>query len=60
MGETTLTFTPPGLTRLACEAAAATVEEAMTAVLDGEVAYEIDERRLTLTTGERGLGFTAP
>lgn len=60
VSESTLTFTPPGLTRLACEDDAAAVEAAMTAVLDGEVAYEVDERRLTLTAGERGLGFTAP
>ncbi|HYI60551.1 MAG TPA: hypothetical protein VEW93_01965 [Acidimicrobiales bacterium] len=33
---------------------------AVVALLDGEVAYEIEERRLTLTAGDRGLGFTAP
>ncbi|HYI60549.1 MAG TPA: META domain-containing protein [Acidimicrobiales bacterium] len=55
----TLAFAAPELTRAACEGDTVTTEAAVVALLDGEVAYEIEERRLTLTAGDRGLGFAA-
>lgn len=59
IGPGTLTFTPPELTRAACEGDAADAEAALVALLDGGVAFEVEERRLTLTAADRGLSFTA-
>lgn len=59
IGPDTLTFEPMQLTMMACEGDAAAVEAAVVAVLDGEVAYEIDGGRLTLTNGSDGLGYQA-
>ncbi|CAN5648131.1 hypothetical protein BH10ACT3_BH10ACT3_11360 [soil metagenome] len=55
----TATFEPMRLTRMACEQAAMDVENAVTAVLDGDVTYELDGTTLTLTKGGTGLRFTA-
>jgi heat shock protein HslJ len=60
VGPDTLTFEPMRLTMMACEGDAAAVEAAVVAVLDGEVAYEIDGNRLTLTKGSDGLSYQAP
>jgi heat shock protein HslJ len=55
-----ISFGPIAVTRMACRSdAAAQVETAMLAVLTGEVTYEVDADRLTITNGARGLGFTA-
>lgn len=56
---TTLTFGPLRLTMMACEGDAATVEAAVTGVLQGEVAYVIDGDRLELTRGDQGLVYRA-
>jgi heat shock protein HslJ len=53
----TLTFEPLVLTRVACEGETGEVEAAQTAVLDGEVAYELDGETLTLTKGDRSLTY---
>jgi heat shock protein HslJ len=54
-----LTVDPPALSRRGCPGPGAEVEAALVTVLDGEVAHEITEQRLTLTNGDRGVGFTA-
>ena len=54
-----LTFGPMMLTKMACEAGPMDVENAMTTVLSGPVAYSIDAGRLTINTGEAGLMFRA-
>jgi heat shock protein HslJ len=56
--EDTLTVEPLALTRMACEEGPTTVEAAVTAVLDGEVAYVIDGDTLTITGVDgAGLGY---
>ena len=55
--EDNLTFEPLVLTQMACEGETAEVEAAQVAVLDGEVAYELEESTLTLTKGERSLTY---
>ena len=55
----TITFGPIALTKMACEPAAMAVENAVTAVLNGAVAYTIDADVLTLNSGDRGLTFRA-
>ena len=55
----TLTFGPMMLTKMACEADPMTVENAMTMMLSGPVAYSIDAGRLTISNGQAGLMFRA-
>lgn len=55
-----LAVDPPALTRRGCPGPGAEVEATLVALLDGEVASEITEQRLTLTNGDRGAGFTTP
>lgn len=61
--ETTITFGPLMLTRMACPEPQTTLENAVIAVLGGEVAYTIDGDTLQLRketdTGEIGLNLTA-
>jgi heat shock protein HslJ len=58
--DATLTFGPLATTRRACaDPSAQQVERAILAVLDGETAYSITERSLTITKGDRGLTFRA-
>jgi heat shock protein HslJ len=59
-GEDTLTFGPLATTRRACtDTAAREVERAMLEVLDGETTYDIEERSLSITKEQKGLGFQA-
>ncbi|MGM1064550.1 META domain-containing protein, partial [Saccharothrix sp. Mg75] len=55
----TITFTPGPVTRKACEPDVMALEAAALAVLDGEVAYALDARTLTLSKGDRGLRLIA-
>jgi len=55
----TIAFGPIGLTKVACEGGAMAVEQAMTAVLSGQVDYTIEAGRLTLDAGATGLMFRA-
>jgi heat shock protein HslJ len=58
--DTTITFGPLATTRKACaDHAAQQTENAVLAVLDGEVAWSITEQRLTLTKGDQGLVYRA-
>jgi heat shock protein HslJ len=61
--DTTITFGPLMLTRMACPEPQTTLENAVVAVLDGEVAYTIDgdslQLRRTADSGEIGLNLTA-
>jgi heat shock protein HslJ len=60
IGDATITFGQIATTLRACLPEVMAVEEAVVAVVqEGEVAYEIEAGRLTLTAGDRGLGFTA-
>lgn len=60
VGDGTLTFGPLATTRRTCaDDAAQQVEKAVLAVLDGETTYAIEERSLSITNGEKGLGFRA-
>jgi heat shock protein HslJ len=52
----TIVFGPLALTRMMCEPAAMDVESAVTALLDGEVAYRIDADRLTLDSPDTVTG----
>lgn len=53
-----LTFGPIATTKMACPDTAE-VERAFAEVLAGTATYSIEEDRLTLTTTDRSLGFTA-
>jgi len=56
----TLTFGPMALTKRAClDPAGVLVESAIVAVLQGDVAYVVTGRTLTLTNGDRSLTFRA-
>jgi heat shock protein HslJ len=57
--DTTMTIGPLVLTKRACEPAAGAVEQAVTAVLAGEIGYEIEADVLTLTTDGAGLMLRA-
>lgn len=57
--DTTITFAPIALTRMACPDPAMSVEQAVTAVLSGAVAYQIQADTLTLTAGDHGLVLRA-
>ncbi|MDR6593678.1 META domain-containing protein [Saccharothrix longispora] len=54
-----IVFIPGPVTRKACEPDVMALEEAVLAVLDGEVAYALDARTLTLSKGSRGLRLIA-
>ena len=60
IADTTLTFGPAGLTKKACPGDAGALETAVVTLLDGEVTYVLDGRRLTLTKGAQGLTYLAP
>ena len=53
-----ITFSPMGLTRMACPGSAGETEQALLAVLDGTTAATWDGTTLRLMKGERGLEFT--
>lgn len=55
----TITFELGPLTRMACAPEIMRVEDAAVAVLDGQTSYRIDDRTLTITKGDTGLGLTA-
>lgn len=55
--ETTLTFAPMAMTRMACEDAGTMLENQVTKVLDGEVLYTIEGNTLTITNGDLGLVY---
>lgn len=57
--DTTLAFGLIGLTKMACEGGAMEVERAVSAVLTGEVGYEIEAETLTLDAGPFGLMLRA-
>jgi heat shock protein HslJ len=61
--DTTITFGPLVLTRMACPEPQTTLENAVIAVLDGEVSYAIDastlQLRKTTDSGEIGLNLAA-
>ncbi len=61
--DTTITFGPLMLTRMACPQPQMDLEQAVVAVLSGEVSYTIDSSTLKLRTmtdaGEIGLNLTA-
>jgi heat shock protein HslJ len=61
--DTTMTFGPMALTEKACPPDETALEQSVTAVLDGEVSYEINGDKLSLrkdqTGGEIGLELTA-
>jgi heat shock protein HslJ len=59
--DTTMAFGPLALTKRACaDPSAAAVEAAVTAVLQGEVAYVLEGRQLTVTKGDQALVYRAP
>jgi heat shock protein HslJ len=55
----TITFGPLAMTLMACADDAATLESAVVVTLSGEVTYEIEAQRLTLTNGVDGLSLHA-
>jgi heat shock protein HslJ len=61
--DSTMTFGPVALTRKACPPEETALEQAVTAVLDGEVTYEVDGATLSIrkdgTDGETGLELAA-
>ncbi|WP_235737688.1 META domain-containing protein [Nocardioides alcanivorans] len=60
LNDDVLTVSAVGTTKKACDEDRMEVEQAVLAVLDGDVQVEIEERRLTLTGADgTGLGFTA-
>jgi len=58
-GATTITFAPLATTKMACEPDAMALEATVAAVLDGDVAYELDGDSLSLTNGTQSLVFRA-
>lgn len=60
VAETTITFGPMMLTRMACPSDQAALERAVTAVLDGEVSYELDDDTLVIRAEgtDDGIGLT--
>ena len=56
---TTLDLGPIALTKMACDGPAMAVEQAVTAVLSGRVAYTIEAALLTIDAGGAGLMFRA-
>jgi heat shock protein HslJ len=59
VGPGVVTFGPIALTKMACDAGAMAVEQAVTSILSGEVGYTIDADGLTLDAGDSGLLFRA-
>lgn len=59
VGEGRLSFGPIGLTKKLCAPGPMAVEQAMTAVLSGEIGFSIEADVLTLDAGNRGLVFRA-
>ena len=59
IGDTSIAFGPIGLTKMACEPDAMAVEQAVTSVLQGTVAYVIEADVLTLDAGGTGLTYRA-
>ena len=58
---TTMTFGPLALTNRACaDPSAAAAEAAVTTVLQGQVAYVLEGRQLTVTKGDQALVYRAP
>ena len=57
--DTTITFGPVALTKMACAPDAMAVEGVVTAVLSGEIAYTIEAGSLTLDAGGGGLMLRA-
>lgn len=57
--DTTMTFEPLLLTKMACEGDAGSVETTVITVLDGSVDVAIEGETLTITNGDRGLVYTA-
>lgn len=57
--DSVFTVGPMRMTMKFCEGAPGDVEQAVTTVLDGEVAYSIDDGILTLTKGEQTLTYRA-
>jgi heat shock protein HslJ len=61
--DTTMTFGPMALTRMACDDDRTRLEASVVLVLDGEVTYEISGDTLSIrkdaANGEVGLNFTA-
>jgi len=57
--DTTLTFSPIALTRMACETDQTFLENQVVAVLDGEVDYTVEGATLTIENGSKGLVYTA-
>ena len=57
--DTTLTIGPLTLTKKACPPDATSLQQAVTTVLSGRVAYTIEADVLTLTTGQAGLTLRA-
>jgi heat shock protein HslJ len=55
----TITFANGTTTDMGCPDDTATVEHAVATVFDGEATWTITERSLTITNGDRGLGFRA-
>jgi heat shock protein HslJ len=55
--DTTVTFGPVALTRMACQGAPGDVEAAVLTVIDGEVDYAIDGTQLALTNGDHTLTY---
>jgi heat shock protein HslJ len=58
LGDGVIAFGPIGMTRMACPGDRDAVEVAVTAVLQGEVDYDIESATLTLRSGDRGLQFS--
>lgn len=59
ISDTTMTFEPLALTRMACEGDAGTLEATVVTVLDGSVDVAVDGDTLTITNGDRGLVYRA-
>lgn len=59
VADATISFGQIALTKMACEGDAMAVEEAMTAVLSGQVGYTIEAGRLTIDAGGAGLMLRA-
>jgi len=59
VGDTTLTFGPMALTRMACEDAAGMLENQVVAVLDGKTTYTVEGDTLTIMNGGNGLVYQA-
>ena len=61
IGDGTLTFGPLAMTKMACGPDATAVETAVTAVLSGDVTFDVEADVLTITTvdGSAGLQYSA-